>query len=127
MRTLGMIGLALAALAVCAFVWVLPGGWRSGPREVVLVANGMAFGTSGVPGVNPTLRLKAGERVRLVLVNQDPGMKHDLVSPGIGLKIAVLDHGERAHQVLTVPREPGTYDYFCAFHALMMRGRMVVE
>ncbi|MGH7731950.1 MAG: cupredoxin domain-containing protein [Candidatus Eiseniibacteriota bacterium] len=120
--------LALGAVAACAFAWnALPVDRAGGPREVVLVARDMAFALPGQAGRNPTLRLKAGERIRLVLENRDPGMKHDLASAGLGIRTEALAFGESGGQILTVPRRPGEYDYFCSFHAQMMRGRMVVE
>jgi len=126
MRFVGMLGLALVAIAVGAFAFAgRPGGE---PREVVLVARSMAFTAPGEGGgPNPTLHLKAGERVRLVLENRDPGMRHDLVAPGLGLKTATVDYAESDRRVLRVPSRPGTHDYYCSFHDRLMRGRMVVE
>ena len=128
MRVVGLLGLVLAAIAACAFAWASrPGGRSVEPREIVLVARGMAFTTPGAEGSNPTLRLKGAERIRLVLENRDPGMKHDVASPGLGFRTATLDFAETHRQVITVPRTPGTYDYFCTYHDKLMRGRMVID
>jgi len=129
MRIAGMLGLALIAVAAAAFAFAgRPGSWGSEPREVLLVARGMIFTAPGLAaGPNPTLRLKAGERILLVLVNRDPGMRHDVVAPGLGIGTAAVDYAESDRRVLTVPRTPGAYDYFCSFHDRLMRGRMVVE
>ena len=129
MRVLGWMGVVLAAIVACAFAYAArPGRWGSEPREVVVVARAMTFTAPGGPaGANPTLRLAAGERVRLVLENRDPGMKHDLVAPGVGLRLATLDFGETDRRLFTAPEKPGTYEYFCSFHDRLMRGRMVVE
>ena len=126
MRIAGMLGLALAAIAVGALAFAgRPGGE---PREVLLVARGMVFTAPGERGgPNPILRLQAGERIRLVLENRDPGMKHDLVAPGLGLKTATVDYAESDRRVFRVPARLGTHDYFCSFHDRLMRGRMVVE
>lgn len=129
MRIFRLLGLALIAVAACAFAFAArPGSWGEEPREVVLVARDMAFTIPGGPsGPNPTLRLKAGERIRLVLENRDPGMKHDVVAPGVGIRTATVEFGASDRRVVTVPRTPGTYDYFCTYHDRLMRGRMVVE
>lgn len=129
MRIFALLGLALVAVGVCAFGYAVRlGGGGGEPREVVLVARDMVFtAPDGAGGPNPTLRLEAGERVRLVLENRDPGMKHDLVAPGLGIRTATLDFAGADRRLITVPRTPGTYDYFCSFHDRMMRGRIVVE
>ncbi len=129
MRTVALLGLALVAVAACAFAYAArPGGWTGEPREVVLLARDMVFtAPDGTGGPNPTLRLKAGERIRLVLENRDPGMKHDLFAPGLGIRTATLDFSDSDRRLITVPRTPGTYDYYCTFHDRLMRGRMVVE
>ena len=129
MRGFGFLGLLIVAVAACAFAFAArPGGWGAAPREVVLVARDMAFTAPGeAPGPNPTLRLRAGERIRLVLENRDPGMKHDLVVTGLGVRMAVLDYGAVDRRVIMVPRTPGDYEYVCSFHARLMRGRIVIE
>jgi plastocyanin len=129
MRAFGLLGLGLVAVAACAFAFsARPGGWGQEPREVVLIARDMAFTAPGqATGPNPTLHLKAGERIRLVLENRDPGMKHDLAVTGLGIRMAVLDYGGIDRRVITVPRAPGEYEYLCSFHARLMRGRIVIE
>ena len=52
-----------------------------GPREIRIVARDMTFYLEGQTDPNPTLRLRAGESVRLVLRNDDPGMTHDFAIP----------------------------------------------
>ena len=128
MRVLGWLGLILGACVACAFAWAaLPGGGGA-PREIVLVARDMAFVVPGEEsGPNPTIRLKAGERIRLVLENRDPGMLHDVVAPGLGIRTARVGFTESDRQLLTVPRTPGEHDYFCTYHERMMRGTMVIE
>ncbi len=128
MRVVRGLALLLAAAAACAFAWsTLPGGMGGGPREVVVVARDMAFTVAGETGPNPTLRLRAGERVLLVLENRDPGMLHDLVAPGLGLRTATIGFGVSDRVRLTAPSVPGEHDYFCTFHDRLMRGRVVVE
>lgn len=128
-RFAGMLGLLLISVAAWAFAFrVVPGGSRPGPREVVVVAEAMTFVTpGGAAGPNPTLRFRAGERVRLVLENRDPGMQHDLAVPGWGFRTAAVEYAGTDRRILTVPDAPGTYEYFCSFHDRVMRGTAVIE
>lgn len=121
MRRLALV--AVAAAGALAFTLLR----EPPPRELVLTARDMAFVLSGGTDRNPTLRLRAGERVRIVLENRDPGMRHDLVARSLGLRIPALAHGGSDERVLRVPRERGEHDYVCSYHVRLMRGRMVVE
>jgi plastocyanin len=98
------------------------------PREIRLVAREMAFFVDGDVTANPTLRLKAGERVRLVLRNEDAGMTHDFAINAwkIGTK-TLTAKGEETAVVFRVPGERGTTSYQCTPHAQMMRGSIQVE
>ncbi len=129
MRGFSLLGLVLVAAVACAFAYAArPGGWRGEPREIVLIARDMAFTAPGeAAGPNPTLRLRAGERIRLVLENRDPGMKHDVVAPGLGIRTATVEFAATGRRLITVPRTPGAFDYFCTYHDKLMRGRMVIE
>lgn len=98
------------------------------PREIRLVAREMAFFVDGDGTANPTLTLKAGERVRLVLRNEDAGMTHDFAINAwkIGTK-TLTAKGAEAAMVFRVPDQRGTTPYQCTPHAQMMRGRIQVE
>lgn len=115
-----MVGLAVAVTAVAD---------RAPRREVVLVADDMAFFVVGDPTPNPTLTFVAGERVRLVLDNRDRGILHDLVVPDPGFRMAPLEvaSGDRAAVTFTVPERPGRYRYVCTYHSRMMTGIFVVR
>lgn len=100
------------------------------PREVVLVAKNMSFVADrpGAPDTpNPTLVLYAGERVRLVLRNEDAGMRHDLIVDALGLRTEALGFGESDGIVFRVPDQAGESDYHCSFHAQLMRGKIVIR
>ena len=121
------IALLLAA-GVYAFAFVaLPDG---APREVVLVAKNMAFvaDRSGAPDTpNPTIVLHPGEKVRLVVRNEDAGMRHDLVMDHLKLRSTALDFGESDALVFRVPNQRGEGDYYCSFHTQLMRGSVVIR
>lgn len=96
-------------------------------REIVLVVKGMSFyveGDSLTP--NPTLDVRAGERVRVVVRNQDRGMTHNFAVPALGVELAPMQWNESGDVVVEAPDTPGTYEYECAPHRLMMRGTIRV-
>src|SRR5688572_4840323 len=76
----------IATVAGCLLLAaLLPAVTRTPTREVTLVAKGMAFYLeSDLETPNPTIEVKAGERVRVVLRNQDRGLTHDFAVPVIG-------------------------------------------
>ena len=117
--------LMLGAGAVTVAMWRPP----AADREIRLVARGMAFYLDSDPSTpNPTLTLRAGERVRIVLDNEDRGMTHDFAVPGISQAMNAIDWQERGQVVLVVPAAPGEYEYVCRPHAaLKMRGRIIIR
>ena len=118
----------IAAIAGLMLLAALLPAWSSTPtREVTLVARGMAFYLDGDPSTpNPTLEVRAGERVRIVLRNQDRGMTHDFAVPAVAAAMSAIGWDESGEVVLDVPDTPGTYEYVCRPHALMMRGTIRV-
>jgi plastocyanin len=100
---------------------------RAPSRDVVLVARGMTFVLEGDPeAVNPVLRFSPGERVRLVLRNETPGIVHDLGIPAWSVGTSLVGGGESSAVTVTVPDRPGLYQYECRPHAQMMRGTIEV-
>ena len=120
-----LVGLVLLGVFTVT-VWAFTG--RAEEREIVLHARGMAFYLPASVEPNPTLRVAAGERVRVTVVNDDPGVKHDLAVAALGLTVAPLatTAGSRGSAVLEAPEVPGRYPYVCTFHAQMMRGTLEV-
>lgn len=111
-----LVGL-MALAALLAAVGVEP------TREIVLVAEDMTFYLEGDPRTpNPTIEVKAGERVRVRLRNQERGMAHDFAVPALDTALDPLRWNESADVVLDVPSGPGVYEYVCRPHRLMMRG-----
>lgn len=111
--------LALGALGVALT--------RPAPREITLVAKGMAFYLEGGDLPNPTITLRAGERVRIVLKNQDRGILHDVAIPAVGAALDPIGWNETSSVTFDVPAAPGSYEYRCRPHMMMMRGRIDVE
>ena len=95
-------------------------------REVTLVARGMAFYVEGDDAPNPAITVKAGETIRVVLKNQDRGMTHDFAVPALDAAMRAIKWNESKEVTFDVPMTPGTYEYVCNPHRLMMRGAITV-
>ena len=119
---IALVVLGAAAMTVSAFT-----GERD-ERELTLYARDMAFFLPGSAERNPTLRVLAGETVRLTVINDEPGMRHDLAVAGLGADIGRLDTspGSRGSTVFVAPPVPGRYAYVCELHSQMMRGVLEV-
>ena len=123
--TAKLIAIVVAVSAVGALATAVG---RPADREITLVARGMAFYQVDEPGVpNPTITVKAGERVRVVLRNEDRGIIHDFAVPAIRAALDQTNWNEEEDVTFDVPGTPGRYEYICRPHALMMRGQIVVE
>jgi plastocyanin len=98
-----------------------------GVREIHLVARDMAFYLDGQGEPNPTLVVRRGEHVRILLRNQDVGMSHDFGvlawKKGTGV---ITGLGEAAIE-FRAPVAAGAETYACTPHAEMMRGTIRVE
>ena len=114
---LACLGISLAAI-----------GCGSGSsREIVLVARGMSFVLPERPDEpNPLLSLRAGERVRLVLRNEAPGLLHDIRIPAWNVQVDQIRAGETADVTFTVPGEVGRTEYRCQPHGELMKGMVEV-
>jgi plastocyanin len=116
-------------MAVLMILVVLaPALSKTPTREITLVARGMAFYLESDPNTpNPTLDVKAGERVRIILRNQDRGLTHDFAVPGLRKRTDEIEWSETGDVAFSVPKRPGTYQYECQPHRLMMRGTIRVH
>jgi plastocyanin len=114
----------LAGLAVVCLTILLPltASTRPAVREITLVTRDMAFYFEGGTVPNPTIRLDAGEEVRFILRNLDPGIAHNLAIEGWELATAYLDANASATLHVRVPEQPGRQVYVCVPHREMMRG-----
>lgn len=106
---------------------LLPALSSTPSREITLVVKGMAFYLDEDPRTpNPTLEIRAGERVRVIVKNEDRGMTHDFAVPDVGAALNPIGWNESGEVVLDAPDTPGTYEYVCRPHRLMMRGTIRV-
>jgi plastocyanin len=119
---------AIGAMAVVMILAVLaPALSKTPSREITLVAKGMAFYLeSDLKTPNPTLEIKAGERVRITLRNEERGITHDFAVPALGKAVDELTWNESDDVTFSAPKQPGTYQYECQPHRLMMRGTIRV-
>jgi plastocyanin len=107
---------------------LLPALTMTRTREVRLVVKGMAFYLeTDLETPNPTIEVKAGERVRVMVRNEDRGLTHDFAVPVAGALTKEITWNQSGDVVFDVPEKPGTYEYFCRPHRLMMRGTIQVN
>jgi len=118
---------ALIVIAVLPRVAARVSPGEPAVHEIRLVVRDMAYHAADDPQVNPTLRVRAGERIRLILTNTDAGMAHDFVIPDWKLSTRVLKGKGSETVEFTAPSTPGTHTYNCTPHAETMRGTIAVE
>ena len=121
-------GKVAAALAVAMVVGaLLPVMTQTPTREITLVVRDMAFYLEGdFEQPNPVIAVKAGEKVRIVVRNEERGMTHDFAVPAVAAGMDPLKWNEEGEVTFEVPTTPGTYEYVCRPHLLMMKGTLKV-
>lgn len=125
-RVSGQWVIAFAAMMVC-LAGLLPVWTKGRVREVVLVASDMAFRLESDPSTpNPVITVSAGESVRVVLKNRERGMMHDFAVPSLGAATDAIKSDEQDAVTFDAPATPGTYEYLCRPHTLMMKGTLRV-
>jgi hypothetical protein len=97
------------------------------PRELRLVVRDMTFYLEGKPEPNPDLKFKAGEEVRVVLVNEDEGMRHNFRIPAWDAGTRLVRGKGEVEAVFKVPEARQETRYVCAPHQKKMNGRVIVE
>ena len=117
---------AIVAVIVCAGALV-PAWSRTPTREIRLVTRDMTFYVEGIPAPNPVLELRAGETIRIRLRNDDRGMTHDFAVPALKAALGPLKWDDEETLVFTAPGTPGSYEYVCRPHLLMMKGTLRVK
>jgi hypothetical protein len=119
---------AAAILLVCAATVAprLASSKAEPVRDIYLVARDMAYYADGRAEPNPTLRLSRRERVRVHLINRDPGMTHNFTVGAWHAATRLISEGEATVE-FAAPDEPGDTAYACTPHGEMMRGTIRVE
>ena len=126
-RISGKMVAAVAVLFV-SVVGLLPVMTTSRAREITLIAKDMAFYVDGdLKTANPVIEARAGETIRIVLLNRDRGIIHDFAVPAVDAATDRIDWNEQDTVTFEVPAEPGTYEYVCRPHLLMMKGQIIVR
>jgi plastocyanin len=130
----GPVRIGLVMLATAVAVAVLPlvtARVLSRPsdnlREIHISVRDMSYYVEGSPDPNPTLRVEAGQRVRIVLSNNDVGMSHDLQIPGWSVGTRLLKGKGTDTLDFRAPTERGKSSYKCTPHSEMMQGTIEVE
>jgi plastocyanin len=96
-------------------------------REIRLVARDMTYYLDGDTQPNPTLKLRAGERVKFVLRNEDEGMEHDFKIRAWEVGTGIVNGRGSDAVTFTVPALRGSHAYSCTPHPSSMRGLIEVE
>jgi FtsP/CotA-like multicopper oxidase with cupredoxin domain len=126
-KTSVRVGVIVGALLAGAGLLPMLGASREYARDLRLVIIDKTFYVEGQPAPNPTLRLRAGERIRLVLRNEDEGMRHDLKIGEWHVAVPAIEgKGERA-VTFRVPEGRSSVSYRCTPHSASMRGAVEVE
>ena len=95
--------------------------------ELKVIARDMAFYLEGDPTPNPTIRLERGQRVRILFINEDRGVQHDLLLPDLGLATELLPgDGSRATLTFRTPKEALNSRYSCTLHMAMMTATLEI-
>jgi plastocyanin len=121
------VGVVTVALLAAAALLPMMGLSREDDREVRLVAIDKTFYLEGQSTPNPTLKLRAGERIRLVLRNEDDGMRHDLKIREWNVAVAPINGKGEGALTFRVPDSRAVVSYACTPHASSMQGVIQVE
>jgi plastocyanin len=114
----------ILALGACA---LLPFGTGPKPQqEVSLTVRNMAYYVGNDSSSNPVIKVAAGERLRINLVNQDRGFVHDFAVRDWKVVTPLVHDEESTSVVVQVPETPGRFTYVCTLHAAMMKGTIEV-
>lgn len=120
--------LVVGVLALTTFAFTAGPASNTEPREILLTTRDVAFELPDQPGhPNPTIHIRKGEPIRLVVRNDEPGkVLHCFTIGGLNVKTSKnLSKGESETLAFT-PNVRGTFVYACLMHP-MMAGKLVVE
>jgi plastocyanin len=123
---IGLIGAVVFSIAT--IVAIVP---REDPanrvHEIHLVVRDMTYYVDGRSDPNPTLTVRRGEQVKVLLRNEEAGMIHDFAVGAWDARTARLNFREEGAVQFRAPDESGTGTYACTPHSEMMQGTIRVE
>jgi plastocyanin len=122
-RTLWGTGVSIVIVVALGMSWA---SRASSVHEISLVARGMAFYVEGTSVANPTMQVRAGDRIRIVLKNEASGLRHDLAVPSLSAVMSPVEPGSSGVLEFDAPAQPGRLVYECRPHAQMMHGMIEV-
>jgi plastocyanin len=124
----GTVAIVVATCVLCAFLIPQSASTSAGEVRVIrVVVHNMAYYIAGRNDPNPTIRLRRDERVRIVVINQDAGMKHDFGIDAWQRRTGLIDGIGEARLEFVTPSDPGEVSYSCTPHGTLMRGTVRVE
>ena len=129
MKWIALLSAVMIVLVGATSVFPSMGSDEAG-LEITIVAKDMVFvieSPESSQQANPIITVKAGQKITIILRNDDPGMQHDLVIQGMDVQVEAVSCGETTRLTFIAPREPGAYVYLCSFHPRSMRGLFIVE
>ena len=103
------------------FELVSPTKSTSPEYVVTLTAKDMSFNF-----FNPKIYVSPGERVKIILKNDDPGMKHNISLSKLKISSQIIQFGEKTILSFVAPRN-GQFEYFCSMHPTLMRGLFIIS
>jgi len=109
-----------ATIAYLTLALILAGGPRP-ERTLGLYAEDLRFNST-----NPPITVKAGETIRLILINKDTVVHNFKVRGLIVNSKQIVREGEKDEIILTAGK-PGEYTYICTNHPVIMDGMLVVQ
>jgi hypothetical protein len=123
---IGLIGAVVFSIATIAAI--VP---REEPanriHEIRLIVRDMTYYVEGSSDPNPTLVVRRGELVKVVVRNDEAGMIHDFGVPAWNARTARLVYREQGTVQFRAPDQPGIGTYVCSPHSKMMQGAIRVE
>ena len=117
----------LVALPAAAILPRVASSSSPGVREIRLVVHDMTYYEPGRTEPNPTLHVRRGEQVRILLRNDDVGMSHDFAVRAWKTGTGLVNGGAEVAVEFKAPAESGEETYACTPHGEMMHGTIRIE
>ena len=89
-------------------------------KGILLVAQDNAFNQT-----NPTIYARASIPQKLKIVNKDL-VRHDLIIDKLNINTAYLSP-EQDFTTAIASQKPGTFEYYCSLHPILMRGKVIIK